>query len=126
MESFAAEHADFAEVVAEADMPLSPALQRGILSSEHGAAIAYHLAKHPDEAAQIAGMDPVDQLRALGRLEARFEKTPEPVKPKATTKAPKPPSPVTGTSAAVPRIDGDIEFAEYEKLRRAEENKRAA
>lgn len=118
---------DFDEVVEAADTPLPPAMGQAIMQSEIGPKIAYHLATHRDEALRIASLDPAGQIKAIGRLEAKLEQPVEPPKPKqSASKAPPPPKPLSGGGGkAVPRIDGDIPFSEYEKLRIAE-LKRAA
>lgn len=122
LEAFQKTAPDFAEVVAEANVPLPPAMREAIITSEHGPEVAYHLAKHLDEAQRIAGLSPVAQVRELGRLEAQFAsaKVPDqPEKPKVA-KTPNPIKPVTAGSKDVPRLDGDIPYNEYERLRQAE------
>ena len=83
---------DFNDVVGELEpsTPLAAALMRA------DPAVAYHLGKHPGEAKKLAAMEPIDQLRHLGRLEARLEATP-PVA-QQPSKAPEPISPLSGKS----------------------------
>lgn len=122
VDSFASEHADFHDVVSDSDVEISVVLQEAIATSEHGPAVAYHLARHPEEARRITALSPVAQVRELGKLEARFEKAPETPKTRAT-QAPKPPTPVSGAAKAAPRIDGDIPYEVYEQLRKAQERR---
>lgn len=67
---------DYLQVVVEAadqgKWRLSPVGAQVIIDSEFGHEIAYHLAKNPAQAADIAEMPPHRQAAALGRLEARF------------------------------------------------------
>lgn len=89
---------DFKEKVLDTaktvEWPCSPIVGEGILNSEVGTDIAYHLATNVDEAKAIYAMNPLEQARAFGRLEAKFiggtSKAAAPT-PKITTDAPKPP-----------------------------------
>lgn len=123
LEAFQKATPDFAEVVAEANVPLPPAMREAILTSEHGPEVAYHLAKHTDEAQRIAGLSPVAQVRELGRLEAQFVEKQQPdhtEKPKAA-RTPNPIKPVSAGTKDVPRLDGEnTSYDEYERLRMAQ------
>lgn len=90
---------DFAPTIEEYQktQPCPPILAMAIQASDHGADVAYHLAKNPKEnavLAQLAQTDPLEAARRFGRLEARFESREEAPKPKAKTitDAPEPPS----------------------------------
>lgn len=67
---------DYIQVVVEAadqgKWLLTPVGAQVIIDSEFGHEIAYHLAKNPAEAADIAEKPPHLQAAAIGRLEARF------------------------------------------------------
>ena len=52
------------------DWACSETMADAIQDSDAGPALAYHLASHPDEAARIAALSPLGQVRALGRIEA--------------------------------------------------------
>lgn len=88
--------ADYDQKVIEGadSWPCSPQMAVAIRTSDAGGEIAYHLASNPDEARRIATLDPISQIRALGRLEgqltAQSEAPPSP-KPKTATDAPRPP-----------------------------------
>jgi hypothetical protein len=71
--AFAVEHEDFAEVVGAAeDLELSALGTEALLTSEVAGAVTYHLAQHPEEMAKLVALPPPQQVRALGRLEARL------------------------------------------------------
>lgn len=90
---------DFDDVISSADSakvitePMKLAIQ---YAGEAGAAILYHLAKNPDEAAKIAGMNEVQQLLAIGRIAERSAATAETPAPKPKPQLPKPVAPVAG------------------------------
>lgn len=94
VEKAAAEMPDFEDVLADSDLPMSRSMQEAITESDNGALIAYYLAKNPSKGREIAAMSPVQQARAIGRLDATVATD---LKPKATP-APKPLSPVSGSS----------------------------
>lgn len=95
-DKFTAETPDFQEAIMSDDVQITPIMGQAILTSEIGPQVAYHLAKNPKEATEIAAMQPHAQLLALGRLEARLSAPP---KPKTTT-TPDPISPIAGNRAA--------------------------
>lgn len=113
---------DFDDVVGSEDVKISQAMQSVLKSMEPevGTALAYHLAKHPEESLRIAKATLADneqQWRAalakagreLGKLEDKLEAPKGEKKPSApapkketpkVTAAPKPPAKVAGTRAA--------------------------
>jgi hypothetical protein len=101
----AAKIEDFDEVVGSAEITLPAPVVEGIMTSDVGPQIAYHLASHPDEAQALVQMTPVAAVRKLGQLEARFEaaakKTTSKETPKPKTQPlPKPPAAVGGKSSS--------------------------
>ena len=58
------------------------------LDSEHGARIAYHLAKNEDEYDKVLNMSPVRRIAYLGKLEDKLAKPKEPTPTKQVSKAP--------------------------------------
>lgn len=70
-------HEDFDEVVTkgaeEGKWSCSQIMSIGLKTSPVGAEIAYHLAKNPEESDRISKMHPLEQAKAIGRLEYRFE-----------------------------------------------------
>ena len=111
--AFKAQTEDFDEVMQAAeDIRVSAAARDAILESEMGPQVAYHLAKHPEVAAKLAGMSPLTQVRELGKLETQLSKQPDP----EITSAPTPARAVpTGTS--VKNDPNRMSQAEYEAWR---------
>lgn len=111
---------DFEEVVESvSDVPVSPALQQALLTSEHGPALMYQLAKNPAELARISALPPIDAAREIGRLEAKVSST---AAPKTTTKsAARPPAPPTsaGSSTTSARNLDDLPLSEYKRAYRS-------
>jgi hypothetical protein len=91
------------------------AMREAIISSEDGPAVAYHLASNPDEARRIAALDPVSQIRALGRLEAKLS-TPAAPTAKTATDAPMPTTQVRGAGGRFGTSPDTQDFAAFEKL----------
>lgn len=120
---------DYDDVVAEVDDILAtPAVTQAIVESDHGPELIYELAKNRAEFERINKLPPLAAARELGKLEAKFatseEKQSEPTK---LTKAPKPIEPVgTGKGAVAKRLDDpNLSFAEFVKLRRETQRRRA-
>lgn len=85
---------DFDDVAFDDSLPITDAMANAIMTADNGPEIQYYLGNNPAEAKKIAGMDPISQVRAIGRLEAKLL-TPS---PKKTTSAPKPVKPLGGTA----------------------------
>ena len=102
---------DFYEVVANADVPMTPAMQQAIVESDVGPKLAYYLATHPDEAADLADLSPVAVIRALTRIEDKL------AKPVKASSAPDPITPVGSKAKAEkdPSSMTDSEFAAWRK-----------
>lgn len=122
------EIADFAEVAQNPDLPVTAAMGEAILTSEIGTKILYHLGQNPAEAARIAKLSDVAQVREIGKLEATLAKasaeetpTAPQVKKTPVSKAPAPLKPVAGgASSANPAKNFDsMSQAEYRALREA-------
>jgi len=83
-------YADFDEVTATADVPVTPAMSEAIMESDIGPELAYYLGKNPAEARRIALLSPLSQAREIGRLEnkvatpAKASSAPAPIKPVGT------------------------------------------
>lgn len=92
-------HTDFFDVVGRdygrAAALCTDAMRQAIMTSEEGPQVAYHLASNPDEARRIAALDPISQIRALGRLEGSFANPPAP-----------PRNPATNAPPATPQVRG--------------------
>lgn len=114
-----AAHPDFDDVVMAVDAPVSPALQQALLTSEHGPAIMYQLAKNPAELARLSALPPLDAAREIGRLEARASPTAAPkTTPKSATRPPAPPTNVNGSTSSTRSLD-DLPLADYKRAYRS-------
>lgn len=92
---FAKAHPDFHDKLAS-NWTCTPVMGDALTTSEHGPAVAYHLANNPDEAARIAKLDPVAQIRAIGAIEGRLSAAlPAAVVPATKTASDAPPVPPT-------------------------------
>jgi hypothetical protein len=119
-------HSDFEEVAFSEDTPMSNAMRDAIVTSEYGALIAYELGKNPDEAERIAKLNPVVAIREIGKIESRIAGTKpadekeadEP--PSATTRAPRPPSPVRRTTSVNQEPDDKDDWKTWERKRNAQ------
>jgi hypothetical protein len=122
---------DFAEVVFDDNLTVSPILVELIFDSEHGADIAYQLASDPKEAAKVSAMSPQRQAAWFGRKEAEWESSassdageqedeedeePQIRQPSKTTQAPLPPKRKTrGGGSTQPTSGATSDFAAFER-----------
>jgi len=116
-----AAHADYEEIVYDSPKLVLPGLAYdALVTSEHGAELRYLLAKEPELSDKISAMPEAAAIRELGRLEARIEA--EKIiatKPKPSSTAPKPISPVKGGDALI--VDPERETDEQYIARRRQE-----
>jgi hypothetical protein len=93
-----AEMPDFDDLVASSDVVVNNAVRDAILESDVGPKILYHLAENNDLAKKIASLNPNAALREIGKLEAKFEASPETKQtdPVVRSKAPAPIQPIRG------------------------------
>lgn len=113
----ATKYEDFHEVVSNPDLPVTLAMRDAIGDSEIGGEIAYYLGTHADEAASIANMSPVQQIKAIDRLEAKL-KAPAPAPGIApVSQAPKPIEPVRGVKTGAVKLE-TADMDEYLKMRK--------
>lgn len=105
-------YADFEKVVYS--VPISEAAGEIISGSDVGADIAYYLGSHPAEAQQIATLNPLEQARRIGAIEARMSLP----KANTTSQAPAPIRPVRGKSTGMKSVD-EMSMAEYEAARQS-------
>jgi hypothetical protein len=113
------EYPDYEDVIAEnGNIPVPRETVEAILSSEHGPDIRYYLAKNPEQAQALNRMSPISAVREIGRIEAKIAGEKElKSKPKQTTKAPPPISPVkTGTGTVETDLD-KLDMKEFIKRR---------
>lgn len=122
---------DFEDVAYSPDVPITNAMAATIQESEKGPDIAYFLGKNPAEAQRIAKLSPFLQAKELGKLEAKLESAPAPVR---TSNAPPPINPIRNATAGTGFVDttdpkslkqmGTSAWIEAENRRMAEEWKR--
>jgi len=115
--AFAADKPDFFDKVAANDLPISPPMAIAIKTSENGPAVAYHLATNPDEARRLAALDPIAQVREVGRLEAKLEQPASPNTPntKTVSDAPPPPQPLRGQGGRFQVAADTDDFEAFER-----------
>jgi DNA repair exonuclease SbcCD ATPase subunit len=85
LETAKQEMPDYEDMIASSDVAVSQPVTDAIIESDVGPQILYYLAENPDFARGLAEKSITSQLRAIGRLEAKFEKTEA---PKASAKEP--------------------------------------
>lgn len=107
-----AKYPDFEAVALNDAVPIGQALADMIKGSDVAADVAYYIGKNPDHAARLSSMSPVDMARAFGRLEATISAP----KPKTTSAAPDPISPVKGAASAT-RDPSKMSINEYRAAR---------
>lgn len=110
------EFPDYIDVTTQLNVVVSDEVRDSIVESEVGPRILYHLAQNPIEAKAIAAMKLIDALKAIGRLEAKYEpageaapKVPPKILPKPSN-APAPIKPLKGTEVSDSRVSGDGEY----------------
>lgn len=120
---FAAQAPDFEQLISNPALPFTDTMFEAVTESDNPAAIAYHLAKNPQEAAVIAAMTPAAVGRAIAKIESQVasgEPARQPTQ-KTVTQAPPPPTILSGTKTPSKKLD-EMSMAEY-ALHRAEERK---
>ena len=108
-----AKYEDFDEIVG--DLKPNTPWAMAIMQADNGEDIAYYLGKHIKEATVIVAMDPMSQIRAIGKLEAKL--LAEPPKPKAAPGAPAPITPVHGTGSGEAGIKEGMSYKDFVKQR---------
>ena len=113
LKSAASKYEDFEEVALHnQDLIIDKPSAAFILESEHGADVAYFLGSNLNEAKKIAAMSPIQQIRALAQIEAKFS-TPA----KKPSSAPEPVKPI-GSGASLTKDVEKMSMAEYKEYRR--------
>lgn len=102
---------DFFEVVGKTDVIIPTAALTAISLSEYAADVTYYLAKHRDQALQIARLPSIPAIREISRLERLFEKQAAATPPQAeSAPAPKPaavaaaPAPIAASPPPAPAV----------------------
>lgn len=105
---------------------MTEAMAQAIMESDVGPDVAYWLANNPQDSARIARLSPVQQIRELGKIEAKMESSAPPPAPKQPSTAPEPITPVggkAGPSATDEPSDRD-EIGAWIKKRQKQVHKR--
>jgi hypothetical protein len=105
---------DFQEKVG--DLQPTNDLTAAIMEAENGADVAYYLATHMKDAQRIAELPIRQQIREIGKLEAKL--LAEPVKPRAPSKAPAPITPLTGGAPNVESVSLAENLSDKEWIQR--------
>lgn len=115
-----AAHDDYDDVVPSVNIPTDSALGQVLLTSEHGPAIMYQLAKSPAELARLSALPALDAAREIGRLEAKLSSSTPPAKTNGTTakRPPAPPTSVKGSTSNTRSLD-DLPMSDYKRAYRS-------
>jgi hypothetical protein len=103
---------DWDEMIASSDVSVSQPVTDAIIESDVGPQVLYYLAENPDFARELAEKSITSQLRAIGRLESKFESKPvvkEPVAKKSNAPAPITPLKSGGNPADI-SLDSNRQF----------------
>jgi hypothetical protein len=126
LEATKAELPDYEVMVASSDVKVNDTVRDAILESDVGPRILYELASDDELAEKLTGLTTAGALKLIGKLEAQFEKTEEPVKAEkktvaAKSKAPEPIRPLrsTGGVAEVSLDGNDIPYQQWKAARQA-------
>lgn len=104
-------YSDFDGVIEAAEVPLSSAMANAIIEADNGHDLAYHFAKHPEEAARIYSISsPTAAAIAIGKLSVKLEGEKG---TKRVSSAPAPIKPVDSSSVA---IDSSIPDAKKDSV----------
>jgi hypothetical protein len=133
-----AKYEDWSEKCEVDGLPITPFMYEAAKDADNGEDVIYYLGDNPKEARRIAALKPVQQIRAIAKIETQVaeaakaakDEKPKDEKPKAETpKAPAPkepskaPAPITpvGASNVVEKTPEQMSTMEYITKRRREE-----
>jgi hypothetical protein len=93
-------------MVSSSDIVVPNHIRDAILESDVGPQILYHLASNQDQARTFNDMSAAQALRAIGKLEAKFEKseTSKPERSVVKSKAPAPINPIKSSNATADNL----------------------
>jgi len=112
---FREEAPDFDEVAMQDDLKITEPMAQTIARLENGPEMAYHLGKHPKEAARIAALSHPMQLIEMGKLSATLAAPKQP----EVSRAPKPIKPLGSKASAGPKLISEMNMDEYAAQRNA-------
>lgn len=111
-QDFARATPDYFEVLHGTEWPCSEVMAEAIRTSDDGAAVAYHLACHPEDARRIARLSQLAQVREIGRLESHLGRNqPYPT----VSQAPRPPAQIRGLGGRYRVAPDTQDFAAFDK-----------
>ena len=117
-----AAHEDWDDVMEEIkNVTIPPAANNAIIESEQGPEIAYYLATHPEAREKLEGMtSAISIAREIGRIEALVTPKAKDSSTPIRTNAPKPITPVGGSTKSTVSIDDpNISQEQYIEARKA-------
>lgn len=118
-----AEIPDLNDTISAARIPMRQETLSVIYDSDQGPQIAYHLAKHQDEAIRISQMDPILAAREIGKIEAKLQEQQTPKQTRQVSQAPEPIKPLGITSSSqAPKALHELSYEEFVKARNANPN----
>jgi hypothetical protein len=128
VQSFAAEHPDFAQKVAAIPYVPSDAVQLAIMAHEQGPEVSYAIANDDDLAFQLASIQPHLAAAAVDRIASRLaaaQEAPQPTQPVNARPVSQAPPPVQTVSGKTPTKTPDEKLTDAEWWER-ERKKRAS
>ena len=103
---------NFKEVALNPDVAITGDMMEALAECDDPGKVLFHLGNNKDLASDIAGQTPVQQMRAIARLDLSADIKPE--KPVKTTNASEPISPVNGSDAQQKPVS-EMSFKEHEE-----------
>lgn len=124
LESARAEFADHQAVLDACDKQIHTQVSDALLEHEHGAKVAYELAKNPDLIDKLNGMSATQAAFEVAKIGAKFDKAPESAtpspKPAAVSKAPAPAASKVGSSRSTAPSPEEMSMPEYVEWRKTQ------
>jgi hypothetical protein len=126
LETTKAEFSDYEDMVASSTVKVNDTVRDAIIESDVGPRILYEIASDDEMAEKLSTMTTSSALKLIGKLEARFEKTEEPIKAErktvaAKSNAPEPIRPLRSTGGVADvAMDGEkLSFQQWKAGRLA-------
>lgn len=122
LEAARAEFPDHQAVLDSSDKEIRMDILDTLQEHEHGAKVAYELAKNPELIDKLNGMSATQAAFEVAKIGAKFDKAPEASapspKPAAVSKAPAPAASKVGSSRSTATAPEDMPMAEYVEWRK--------
>lgn len=104
---------DYEQVTRNPALPITESMVDVLSTAEKGPEVLYYLGKHPDIAIKLAGMNPLEAAREIGRIEVTKLVPPPPPE----SKTPPPPPRLKGADNVIEQDPGDMSQSQFEKWR---------